>query len=103
MNVQKVKSAQGCRVRNPKTGNLVPNVADDGADGMLVDLDDPYWFRCMAAKDIVAVKADAAISAPAVADPAASPPVASSASAPTTTGTTSPAPAATTAPATKSA
>lgn len=58
MNVQKVKSAPGRRVRDPKSGNVLPNVADENAAdtlGVAVDLDDPYWFRSKAGGDIVLV------------------------------------------------
>jgi hypothetical protein len=100
MNVQPVKSAQGCRVRNPKTGDLLPNVADTDAAGVLVDLDDPYWFRSMAAQDIVTVNKPAAAASPAPATASATsadtaaPAVTTAAQATNTTSSAATAPAA---------
>jgi len=100
MTVISVKSAAGCRVRDPRTGAVLPNVSDSEAKGYSVDLDDPYWFRSMASGDIVPAK-DAA-SAPSSGTPEAIAP-AQIASSPTTSSPANSAPAASGAVTSKSA
>ena len=84
MNVQLVKSAEGCRLRDPLTLAVLPSIADIDVAPVRVDLDDPHWFRAKECGDIVVVKAvssaPAAPSVPAADSSAAPAPAATSSS-----------------------
>lgn len=108
MNAQLVKSAEGRRVRNPRTGALLPNVGDADAKGVTVDLDDPYWFRAHEAGDIVPVDGNDAPAPTTPSVPAAAPPATASSATPASAAPATPAasvstPAASSSPASKSA
>jgi hypothetical protein len=51
-----VKTAAGCRLRDPKTQAVLPSIDDADSTGFEVDLDDPHWFRAQQCGDIVEVK-----------------------------------------------
>ena len=63
MNLKPVKSALGCRLRDPKTKAVLPNVADTDTASVIVDLDDPHWFRALQCGDL-AVQSEAPSPAP---------------------------------------
>jgi hypothetical protein len=79
MNLQPVKTAEGCRLRDPRTRAVLPNVSDAAAQPVSVDLDDPHWHRALQCGDIVVIKAAApAAPMPAIGQPAAPAPAAGS-------------------------
>lgn len=63
MNLQPVKTAEVARLRDPKTGKLLPNISDVTADPFMADLDDPHWYRAAQVGDLIVVKSSSAAAA----------------------------------------
>ena len=55
--LQHVKTAEGRRLRHPKTGKVMTNVTDSAAAPHKVDLNDPHWYKALKRGDIVKVDA----------------------------------------------